>query len=169
MPVQCRAWGSVVYAAQQQLLVCTDVTKASFTVISVTHAMSCQSSDAAKVHTHTHTHAPHSFRGAAVGVRHLLFGRPSSGLLAAHPCYGCQLKTHRCHPSVCHHIRSADWPLTEESPEQGSRAASRRFPGPPSFSATPWNGRLEEKITAGKKTQDVCHLHANVLQVFVSI
>lgn len=81
-------------------------------------------------HTQTYTHSSCS---------NLLFCHPSL-LLAAHPYCGCQQKACRCHPSVCRQIRSADWPLTEESPEGGAPAAEHRS-GPPSSSAVPCKGR----------------------------
>lgn len=75
---------------------------------------------------------------AAVGGCDLLFCH-LSGLLAAHPYCGCQQMACRCHLSVCRRNHSVDWPLTEESPEDGAPPAEHHS-GPPSSSAVPWNG-----------------------------
>lgn len=99
-----------------------------------------------------------SCRCATVGVCNLLFCHPSGLLnLAVHPCCGCQRKACHWHLSLCRPIHSADWPLTEESPEGGALPAEHHS-GPPSSSAAPRKGRARQrrKIQAKQVNKTDC-------------
>lgn len=81
---------------------------------------------------HPQTHPdPHlsGCRSATAGGCYLLVCR-LSGSLAAHPHCGCQWKACRWRPSGCYQIHSADWPLTEDSPEGGALAAEHHCGSP---------------------------------------